>query len=291
MATFTATSCGCFVRFRGVPETEPVPTAVAWEPLTPRGVAAFAYASSNRLFLVQFILAACVAACVIWFIRAAWFPTLREAIQRLPAAGEIRAGKLDWRGDSPRILAEGTFLAVSVDLNHSGDLRSPAHVQVEFGGEDFRVRSLLGYVELDYPTNGVAAFNREELVPWWGAWQPQFMGLAAVVTVGWLMTTWFLLAVLYAPPVWLLAFFINRDLRPVQCWRLAGAALMPGTILMGLGILLYGFGAVDLIGLGFITAGHFLLGWIYLFIGPLFLPRLPQTEILKKNPFAPVPPH
>lgn len=270
-----------------MPESQPGLTRAAWEPLTPRGVAAFANASSNRLFLVQFIMAVGVAATVVWFLHVAWFPTVGVAIQRLPPTGEIRAGKLDWPGESPRMLAEGSFLAFSVDLKHTGGVRSPAHVQAEFGEADIRLRSLLGYLEVDYPTNRVVAFNRERLLPWWGAWQPQILALAAVGTVGGLMAIWFVLAVLYAPVVWLLAFFINRDLRPVQCWRLAGAALLPGAGLMAAAVLCYGFGIVDLIGLGFLAAGHLVLGWIYLCIGPLFLPRLAQAKATNKNPFAP----
>lgn len=254
--------------------------------MTPRGVAAFARGTSNRLFLVQFLVALVVAASVVWFLCDAWFPTVRTAIAQLPDKGEIRGGQLDWRGDSPKLLAEGTFLAFSVDLNHSGELRSPAHVQIELGKKDFIIRSLLGYVELDYPTGWIVAFNREELGPWWGAWRPQILGITAVSVVAWLMAVWFVLAVVYALPVWLLVFFANRDLRLVQCWRLAGAALMPGALLMALGILLYDFGIVDLVGLGFITVGHLVLSWIYLFICPLFLPRTNVPEAAGKNPFA-----
>ena len=258
----------------------------AWEPLTPRGVAAFARATSARLWLVQFLVALFVAATVVWFLHDAWFPTVREAITHLPDEGEIRAGKLDWHGDSPRLLAEGTFLAFSVDLAHSGEIRSPAHVQVELGKGEFYVHSLLGYLEVKYPAQRIVAINREELGPWWGAWQPPLLGLAALGVVAWLMITWFVLATVYALPVWVLVFFANRDLKLMACWRLAGAALMPGALLMAAGVLCYDFGVVDLVGLGFITAGHFVLGWIYLFIGPLFLSRNSSAANPRANPFT-----
>src|SRR5215831_1390432 len=60
-----------------------------WLPLTPRGVAAFARASWWRLLLVQFIFATLVAAAVVWFLDTAWFPTIHNAIRKLPARGEI----------------------------------------------------------------------------------------------------------------------------------------------------------------------------------------------------------
>lgn len=267
-----------------VSETEPV--SIAWEPVTPRGVAAFAHASNGRLLLVQFVVALVMALSVIWFIYDAWMPTARRAIHHLPDEGEIRAGRLDWRGGSPRMLATGTFIAFSVDLDHSGEVRSPAHVEVEFGREDFYVRSILGYLEVRYPQGWVMAFNREELGPWWRAWQPVWLTLVALGVIAWLLVTWTLLAALYALPLWLLALFVNRDLSWSACWRLAGAALMPGALLMAAGILMYDFSFVDLVGLGFIAAGHLVLGWIYLFIGLLFLPRMPSASGAGKNPFA-----
>lgn len=265
-------------------ETEPA--SIAWEPVTPRGVAAFARAPNGRLLIVQCLIALVVALSLIWFLYDAWFPTVRQAIQHLPDEGEIRAGRLVWRGGEPRLLAEGTFVAFSVDLGHSGEVRSPAHVEVEFGRGSFYVRSILGYVELRYPAGWVVAFNREELAPWWRAWQPVLLAVVAVSAIVWLLVTWSVLAALYALPLWLLAFSVNRDLRLMECWRLAGAALMPGALLMAAGILMYDFGIVDLVGLGFITAGHLVLGWIYLFIGLLFLPRAVRAKEVAKNPFA-----
>jgi hypothetical protein len=254
--------------------------------VTPRGVAVFARASNGRLFLIQFLVACIVALSVIWFVYDAWFPTVRQAIQHLPDEGEIRAGRLAWRGSSPRILAAGTFITFSVDLDHSGEVRSPAHVEVEFGRENFRVRSILGYLEMRYPQGWVMAFNREALGPWWGAWQPVWLVLLALGVILWLLLMWTVLAAIYALPLWVLVFFVNRDLNLSACWRLAGAALMPGALLMAAGILMYDFGIVDLVGLGFIGAGHLVLGWIYLFVGPLFLPRTVLVKETGKNPFA-----
>ena len=46
----------------------------------------------------------------------------------------------------------------------------------------------------------------------------------------------------------------------------------------------YALGALDLIQMGFAFGAHLVLGWIYLFISPLFLARTSPTE--KRNPFA-----
>jgi hypothetical protein len=258
----------------------------AWEPLTPRGVAAFARATPSRLFLVQFIVALLAAASVVWFLHDGCFPTVLTAIQNLPATGEIRSARLDWRGNSPQLLAEGRSIAFDVDLNHSGQIHSPADVQIEFGGETVRVFSLLGYTEWNYPRSYIIPFNRTELEPQWGAWAMELPFMAEVVLAIGFMLCWGLLATIYFLPVRILGFFTNRDLNLRQSWRLAGAALMPGALLMAASILLYDSGFLDLVSLFFTFAANLVLGWIYLVLSPLFLPRSPSA-LNRGNPFTP----
>ena len=257
----------------------------AWEPVTPRGVAAFARASFGRLWLAQFIVASLVAMAVVWLLNDGFFPTVRAAIRKLPDAGDIRDAKLEWRGASPVLLAEGSFIAFSVDLDQSGGVRSPAHFQIEFGKDRLQIRSLLGYLDRRYPPGWLMAFNRPELEPKWGAWEMPLLGLAALAVIGWLFLVWSVLATVYALPVWLISFFANRDLNLAACWRLAGAALMPGAVIMALALVLYGWGAFDLLALGSVAIGHVVVGWIYLCLGPAFLPRA-AAVVAKKNPFV-----
>ena len=98
------------------------------------------------------------------------------------------------------------------------------------------------------------------------------------------LLNWWLLATLYFLPVWLLGFFANRDLNFRQSWRLAGAALMPGALLMVAAIFLYGIGFLNLVSFSFIFGAHFVIGWIYLFVSLLFVPRAPITT-KRSNPF------
>jgi hypothetical protein len=257
----------------------------AWQPLTASGVAAFARAPLRRLLLVQLIVALLAAGTVVWFLQNCWFPTIGEAIRALPAQGELRAGNLDWEGPSPSTLAEGRFLAIAVDLDHTGDARSTAPVQVEFGRADLKVYSLFGYSRAAYPHSGVLAFNRTMLWPWWGAWSPAILAIVAGSVVAGLMMVWACLATVYCLPVWLIGFFANRGCSLGGSWRLAGAALMPGALLMCAALFMYGGGALDLLRLA-VTAGvHLVVGWIYLVIGPLCLPRH-LAPALKGDPFA-----
>ncbi len=213
------------------------------------------------------------------------FPVIKSAIQKLPAAGEIRSAQLDWRGDSPKLLAEGRFLALDVDLEHSGKINSTADVQVEFGKETIWFSALLGYTEIPYPDGETISINRTDLEPLWGAWRAEVLFIAAAATVVGLLASWWLLATVYFLPCWLLGFFTNRDLDFWRSWKLSGAALLPGALLMSVGILFYDFGAVDLVQFGFIFGAHFVLGWIYLFVSLLFVPGIPAV-LPKGNPFV-----
>ncbi|MFO1511586.1 MAG: hypothetical protein U1F83_01520 [Verrucomicrobiota bacterium] len=260
------------------------PVRIAWEPLTPRGVAAFAHSPLRRLLLVQFIVALLVGVAFAWLLRGGFFPIVTAAIEQLPTEGEIRRATLDWRGNSPQVLAEGRFLSFAVDLGHSGEVRSLAHFQFEFGKTNVLVQSLLGYTSGGYPDGWVIALNRPELSPRWGAWRPMFLALTVVVVVAYLFASWLVLATLYCGPVWVLGFFTNRDLTLRACWKLAGAALMPGALAMLVVILLYGLGMLDLVHLGFALAVHVLLGWVYPAVSTFLAPQIGE---MRANPFVP----
>ena len=259
--------------------------AFAWEPITPRGVAAFARTSFERLFVVQAVVALLGAFAVVWVLSKGVYPTVNAAIAELPDSGQIHSGKLEWRDDSPVMLAEGKILAFSVDLEHGGALRSPADFQFEFGLDSVRIFSLFGETEMNYPPGYVIAANQIDAKPAWGAWAPDILGLAAIGTFFGLLLVWALLATIYFMPVWLICLFTNRDLNFAASWKLAGAALMPGALLFSLALVLYVLdGRFDLVQLCFAFGMHLVIGWIYLFVSPMFLNRALPTE--KKNPFT-----
>ena len=256
----------------------------AWEPLTPRGVAAFARASFERLFIVQGLFALLAAAAVVWVLSDGVFPVIDDAIEQLPDTGSIHGGRLDWRDDSPVMLAENRLLAISIDLEHGGVLRSPADFQCEFGRADLRIFSLFGEAYVDYPNGYLIAVNRPEARPAWGAWSPNLLGLAAIGTFFGLLITWAVLATVYCLPVWLVCFFANRDLSLLASWRLAGAALMPGAALISVALVLYELNGFDLVQLCFAFGMHLVIGWVYLFVAPLFLNRVLPAD--QSNPFV-----
>ena len=270
-----------FAKFYGLSKlAEP---KFAWEPVTPHGVAAFARASLQRLLVVQCLVAGLATAAVAWLLLDGVFPTINQAVNNLPDAGTMRDGTLDWHGDNPMLLAEGKILAFKVDLQHGGALRSPADFQFEFGKTSVRAFSLFGESEWNYPPGFILAANRSDARPAWGAWSPEIFAGILIGTFLSLLVTWAVLATVYFFPVWLICFFTNRDLGFAASWKLAGAAALPGALLLTLFIVAYDLGFCDLIQLSFAFGMHFITGWIYLFVSPLFLNRaLPART---QNPF------
>jgi hypothetical protein len=258
----------------------------AWQPLTPRGVAAFARASLGRLLLMQVLVALLVLGAVLWFLTSAWFPTVRAGIDRLPMQGAIISGRMNWSGDAPQSLAESRFLAFAVDLNHEGRARSPAHIQVEFGQNDVRIFSLFGCLQAPYPKSYRIAFNLQELKPWWGAWEPAILAIAAGSVLLSLFLAWAVLATLYCIPAWLLGLYLDRALAFCGSWRMAGAALMPGALVLSGAIGLYCLGGMDVVRLVTAFVLHLVLGWVYLILGALATPKLQSSLDSNANPFT-----
>lgn len=255
------------------------------EPFTPRGVAGFAGTKFWRLFLAQLLFAALAAITVAWLFYQDYFPVIGKAVENLPADGEILAGKLNWTDASFRELAENHFVSFDVDLDHSGQWSS-GDLQIEFGRDSIRVFSLFGYGDFIYPpapSNEILAFNRPQLEPLWRAWRAEILFGIAVAIFFLLLLTWWLLATLYFLPVWLVAFYTNRDLSLFGSWKLSCASLLPGALLMTAGILIYGLG-FPLVLLLFIFGAHFILDWLYLIFGLMFFVRSP-TAIPRGNPF------
>jgi hypothetical protein len=257
----------------------------AWQPLTPRGIAAFACATIGRLWLVQLAAGMLVAGVIVWFTHRDWYPVITDAIAELPDEGQLRNGGLEWNGDESIVLAESPFLSIAVDLEHSGDARTPADLQVEFGERDLKLFSILGFSRINYSRSSNLGFNHTDLEPWWGAWNPVLLAITALCTIATLLVTWAVLATIYFLPVWLGAFYGDRELRLAGSWRLSGAALMPAALFFTVGIILYGLGIINLVSLGMAFALHFIIGWIYLVLGARTLPRHPENSG-KNNPFT-----
>ena len=263
--------------------------ARAWQPITPRGIAAFSRAKAGRLGVVQLLVAIAVVASVLWFLSHAWFPLTLQAIRQLPETGSITNGLLDTPSSSALPLAENRFLAFFVDTNTTADATVSADFRIGFHHQQWTVCSLFGCLSRPYPTTPPTGFNRDDLEALWGAWEPMLLGVVAVAVFFGLFFNWWLLATVYSPFAWLLAYFNDRDLTLAGAWKLSGAALLAPALMLTLGIVLYGLGMVDLLRLLLLWALHIPLGWAALIAAVLVVPRVSVVANEKKNPFGDAP--
>lgn len=267
------------------PASDAVPTA--WQPLTFGGVARFGSASIGRLWLVQGLFAVAAAATIVWFAASAWAPLIRDGMDRLPAAGAIRNGKLEWPDATTVRVADNRFVAILVTPSIDSNPGQVSDLQVEFGATEIKLRSIFGFLALPYPAEWNFAINRATLEPWWGAWRPAVYSGIGMGVVFSLFLGWSTLAFLYMWPARLLALFADRPVTLWSCWKLCGAALMPGALVMTLGIFFYGLQRLSLPTFLVFMPAHIALGWVYAFVAPMRLPKIREANSpgTGRNPF------
>lgn len=271
------------------PEPAPTPASVvdaprprAWQPFTPRGIAAFGPASFGRLFAFQVLVALLAGGAVVWFLWTVWFPIARESIQNLTGEGKIAVGNLELPGHGMQRLVTNRFLTLAIDVDSARRHDYSADVFAVLRRSHVDVCSLFGCGALPYPTRE-SAFTRLELEAQWGAWQPFLLGIAGITVAFAVLFSWWMLATLYFLFARLLGFFQDRDLTLGGSWRLCSAALLAGTVFLLLGIGGYGLGVVDLIPLLLMAALHVVIPWALIVFAVFALPRaVPKPA----NPFA-----
>lgn len=284
-----------------VPTSEPLPSTpdlelaqgrqpIAWQPLTPRGVGAFAGASASRIFLVELVFALTAAGVILWFLLTRWVPVVEAAIKQLPEEGFIEHQLLTTPRASPAPLAVSPFLGISIDLGRRSNAEAGSDLYLKFLREGVQCCSYFGCLEVPYPSWLAMDFNRQELVSGWGAWKPFVVTVTGVLIVLVLFTCWWLLACLYAPILWLLARARKRSVNLRGAHRSATAALMPGALLLLVAVALYGWGFLSLIQLCMCLLLHFAVAWIFLILIPPHLVTAPTKSSASastgENPFG-----
>jgi hypothetical protein len=208
-------------------------------------------------------------------------------VEKLPATACVTNGQLSGIDDVQ--IAESKFLSLAASDDDDAAIDQSADVQIAMRKDNLDVATLvssaLGELEFNYDTNSNMDLSRSHLEPLWGAWQPVFLAGAGMGVVLWLFIIWTVLATIYTPAAKLVAWFGDRQLAWPGAWRLCSAALMPGALLLTLGIVLYAHQTVDLIGLSYFYAVHFLVGWVYALVAPLFAPRAGAQQP-GRNPFT-----
>ncbi len=271
------------------PEREPPAAApVARQPLSFGGVAAFSQAPWRRLFLAQALAALLCAASAVWFLGHCYAPVITQEIQKMPEGAGLAGGQL--AGLPGMAISENKFLSLAITADDAADLDQSADVQIALRRDHLEISSLLssalGSLEFDYGNQSALDLSRSRLEPWWGAWRPVVLVGAGLAVAVWLLLLWATLAWIYSPAAKLVAWFCDRRLSWPGAWRLACAALLPGAVLLALGLLFYGWQMVDIFGLGYFWTVHLLVGWVYVLAAPAFAPRLFSPKEIR-NPFRP----
>lgn len=257
-----------------------------WQPLTPRGAAAFARASLNLVCGFQLAVAALLAVSLVWFLHVAVFPVVRQGIQQLPEEGVIGMGELHLPPETPVVVAENEWLALRVDLEAPADQALVRDLELRFGPNALRACTGLGCITFIYPPNWTIPFNKMDLAPWWDAWQSMLAAAAAFGLFSSLLLIWWILATLYAPLPRVLAYFSDRELTLDGAWRMAAASLLAGAVFMGFGILALGMGWIHLTKLLLFFLVHLIIPIVYVVVGTSVLPPRPRHST-GPNPFHP----
>ncbi len=258
----------------------------AWQPMTPGGAAAFGAASWGRLGIFLALFGAFIALGVVWLVHTAVFPVIGEGVKKLPASGRVSAGALAWSAGSPVLLAEGRVIAFAVDLEHTGAVHVPSDLFVQFGRNTWRISSIAGFAEWPYRRDVLMEFNRPVLEPWWGAWRVPILWLVFLGAMLLLMAWWVVQATLYLPIALLLAFYTDRAAKIAAMWRVCAAAILPASLMVYLGIVLYGGAMISLVTFCLLVAGHVPLGIAFVVAATLALPREKGLHGSSKNPFS-----
>ncbi len=258
-----------------------------WLPLTPKGAAGFALASFTRLYVVLLCFAVATGFAVVFFLSQMCVPVVNRITGELPEGAVLSLGELF--GLDGTFTASSPFLSIDVDADAQLPDTHPSDVRLLFHRSGWKACSLLGCVEQSYPRDTTIALGPSHLGPKWAAWKPLVLAGAILATIVWLVCVWTALATLYCLPLRIVALIARRKIGVVGCWKVAAAGLMPGCGLMILALVLYALRIVDLPGLAFVAAAHFVVGWVFLGVAVFRFDRGEAPAETEGNPFENAP--
>jgi hypothetical protein len=265
--------------------TPPSPASTPfWQPFTPRGVARAASAPRWQLWIALGLTAGLSVASVLFFLNRCWQPVIVAAIDQLADGGQIRQGILQPGGASTDVtLASNRYLAITLNWTEAGPRDQVADVRLILQIDRFLVCSLFGCTAFSYEGIGDRPVGRTETGAWWRAWQPFLFTAIALGHALYLIIAWWLLTIVYAWAIRLLAFYLDRELDFTGATRVAQAALIPGALWLTATVFLHAAGWLDMLGLLIVLVMHVPVGWLYAGLACRSLPLRP--DVLPPNPF------
>lgn len=273
------------LRVTQVKPDRPITPRHAWQPFTPRGVAAFAHATGTRLLIVQSFVALAVVMTFLWFLSSRYFPVVGDAIAAVEDEGMITASHWITTNATPRLLAGNRHFEILLDAREQRGPSSTADLSVTVTVPALRICGILGCASVRYEPGYTFMLNRHALAAAWDAWRRPSAALFGIAVFLALFASWWLVALIATPLVKTLVFFTDRRLTWGGSWRLSNAALLAGALVVAAGVFLYGVEAIDLFQLMLFYALHAVCDVILLATSPFFLPKLAAVD-RAKNPFA-----
>jgi hypothetical protein len=258
----------------------------AWQPITGRGVAAFADASLARALVFHLIAVVLSSGMAGWTLYRTWVPAIDRAVEHLPeSGGQIRFGRFSWPGTDSQILGETPQFGVAVNPSGRSAPGQVADLQLELLPDELHVAGLAGHIALPYPDSLQIALDRVGGRAGWQAWNWVIV-LAVVVSL--LLAFWvmgWILAMLLMVPVWIISHLANRHLTLVGAGQICLVAWIPGALFLNLGMWGYSWNWLRLTGfVGCFIGLHLIwLTWIAWAVAA----RPAQVRAEPRNPFRP----
>jgi len=255
---------------------------IAFFPFTFGGVARFGKTNRSFLFSVQVLVAVATMFCVLTFFCSCYFPVINGSIQKLPQDSVgIQNGELHWNIKG-KLLDQNKFLAITVDESGQA-VGAESDCLISITKDRLRIANNCGYHSLiPYPRDFSFSLNKNDIYPWWLAWRIPMLFLIAIASILSLFIVWQVLSAIYSPLIKGIAWVYRKKITWSGAYALAGAALMPGAVIMCLSIVGYTGRLYSLEGLVIAMPLHLIVGWVFLLISPFFLEKAPKKIVLPK---------
>lgn len=257
---------------------------VPWHPFTPKGAAGAACAPRWQLWTALLLTGGLAIASLLHFFAVCWSPVIEAAIAQLDDGSVIRRGILHPAGSvTVKELAGNRHLQINLQWNPNAGRDDAADVRLALQIDRLQLCSLFGCLELGYERLGDVRLGRTETGAWWRAWRLPILVAVAVAFSVFLLLSWWLLTVVYAWGIRLLAFYLDRAVDFAGAGRVAQASLIPGAVWVAVALALHARDQIDLLTVLVVYVLHLPVGWLYVVLACRHLPARP--DVTPVNPF------
>ncbi|GEM_PF-5516967 len=212
-------------------------------------------------------------------------PVIEEAADNSRLQGRISGGILHDGPAEPVRLAENLFLSMSLDPKGEDSGSRTSDFAVSLTDDHIEAESLFGILDIPYPREWEINLSSDEMRPAWRAWKG--MGYLSIVfgTAVATIASWWMAGCGLAIAGLLCAFYSNRPVSFPTLLKLATCSLVPGFLILLLGLTSYAARMLSITGLVGVWILHLLVGigtfiWIF-----LHLPRGKRATTSGENPF------